>query len=176
MLEVLLSIEFNDVAAAIPHKIQKEIGVRNFYAICYRGGWCDSRSGKDVIEFIAAKQLITIRGLVVPKGTDPTGIWTLPQVRLSEADFSAGFRNPREWKTGVGNLEVPYDWGNLSKVISWFPNNPKKIEEAKGAKGGGPGEGGKFISSHEFYYYLYPGNRNPFVVLNRFQTKYWYKP
>jgi RHS repeat-associated protein len=177
MLEVLLSIEFNGVAARIPRETQKEIGVRNFYAICHdRGGWCNSRSGKDVIEFIAAKQLILIRNWFVPKGADPTGVWNEPGYKKSKADFSVGFKNPDGWTGGVGNLKVPYDWGNLQMFTYRFPANPERYREAFEAPGGREGEGGKFIAGNEFYYYLYPGDRNAFIVLNRLQTKYWYRP
>jgi hypothetical protein len=173
MLELLLSMEFSDRAAEIDPGVQEETTVRNFYYICKgRGGWCDSSFEEDILEYITAKDLADTRGrhLLVPKGTDPKSTWKDRRDRWSTADFSQAFKNPGVLMTGVGNLRVPMDWGNLEMLLPY--HSEKEMYEAKAGRFGDYGVG-KYIAENEFYFRLGNNTKNAFLLLNYSQVKYW---
>ena len=166
MLEWLLSMEFSDTAATlVSSAIQKETTVRNFYSICsYRGGWCNSESEKDVIEYITAKDLANQAGrhILVPKGENPGSYWIDNSYRWSTVNFSGAFLNPGAWTSGHGNFRVPMDWGN----ISMFGD---KTAEAKGLI-----EQNKGIGTETQGFIFTLGGGDPFVILNYCQDLYWH--
>jgi RHS repeat-associated protein len=170
MLDLLLSMEFSDRAAEIDSGLQEETTVRNFYYICDRGGWCDSKSEENIIEYITAKDLTTIedRHMLVPKGTDPKSKWIDGRVRWSNVDFSQAFKNPGVWQTGGKDLRVPIDWGNLTMLEPYY-----SLDEMNRAKYGTFGDYGGYIAENEFYFRFGDGTINDFVILNNSQVRYW---
>ncbi len=180
-LGLFLRMEFSDRAKNIDEGIKKATTVRNFYYLCsgLPGNTCNSLSANDIINYIAFKKLAITGGrdLLVPREASSSEISAKWKDRpgYSNADtFEDAFLYPDAWRSGIGNHNVPVDWGNISMMKTYYPGDKERYDRYAAAVKG--------LSEHMTYIeqdkvYLRRGGNNgddAFVILTYAQLRYWF--
>jgi hypothetical protein len=107
-LNLLLSMEFQNPGTNWSPALLQETVVRNFYYLSPNGNSADPLQ---VLIYIALKDL-TIAHDVTPGSLVKNEV---NRHSYNSTDFTSAFKAPDQvWKSGSGDGNVPYDWGNTS--------------------------------------------------------------